>query len=139
MLNPQLTSLIVTSEGLKSITDILNKLREETKARYILLVEKSGQMITSVGEETPFSMPLSALVAGAFASTREIAKLLGETEFNVMFQQGKTRNIFISSLKTHDLLTVVFDESAMLGIVKLKTKQVSDSLSDEISNMLHKK
>ena len=139
MLNPQLTSLIVTTEGLKKITDILNKLREETKARYILLVEKSGQMITSVGEETPFSMPLSALVAGAFASTREIAKLLGETEFNVMFQQGKTRNIYISSLKTQDLLTVVFDEGPMLGIVKLKTKQVSDALSDEISSMLHKK
>lgn len=139
MLNPQLSSLIVTTEGLKNITDILNKLKEETKARYIILVEKSGQMIANVGEETPFTMPLSALVAGAFASTREIAKLLGETEFNVMFQQGKTRNIHISSLKTQDLLTVVFDESAMLGIVKLKAKQVSDSLSDEITSMIHKK
>lgn len=139
MLNPQLSSLIVTTEGLKNITDILNKLKEETKARYIILVEKSGQMIANVGEETPFTMPLSALVAGAFASTREIAKLLGETEFNVMFQQGKTRNIYISALRTQDLLTVVFDESAMLGIVKLKTKQVSDSLSDEIASMIHKK
>ena len=84
-------------------------------------------------------MPLSALIAGAFASTREIAKLLGETEFNVMFQQGKTRNIYISALKTQDLLTVVFDESAMLGIVKLKTKQISDTLGDEIASMLMKK
>jgi predicted regulator of Ras-like GTPase activity (Roadblock/LC7/MglB family) len=139
VLNPQLTSLIVTTEGLKNIKDVLNRLKDETKARYILLVEKSGQMITSVGEESPFSMPLSALVAGAFASTREIAKLLGETEFNVMFQQGKTRNIYISALKTQDLLTVVFDESAMLGIVKLKTKQISDQLGDEISNMLNKR
>lgn len=139
MLNPQLSSLIVTTEGLKNITDILNKLKEETKARYIILVEKSGQMIANVGEENPFTMPLSALVAGAFASTREIAKLLGEKEFNVMFQQGNTRNIFISALRTQDLLTVVFDESQMLGIVKLKTKQVSDALSDEIASMLYKK
>lgn len=136
MLNPQLSSLIVTTEGLKNITDILNKLKDETKARYIILVEKSGQMIANVGEDNPFTMPLSALVAGAFASTREIAKLLGETEFNVMYQQGKNRNIYISALKTQDLLTVVFDESAMLGIVKLKTKQVADSLSEEISSML---
>lgn len=139
MLNPQLSSLIVTTEGLKSITDILNKLREDTRARYIILVEKSGQMIANVGEETPFTMPLSALVAGAFASTREIAKLVGETEFNVMFQQGKNRNIYIYALKTQDLLTVVFDDSPSLGIVKIKTKEISEALSNEILSMLHKK
>lgn len=139
MLNPQLSSLIVTTEGLKNITNILNKLREDTKARYIILVEKSGQMIANVGEETPFTMPLSALVAGAFASTREIAKLVGETEFNVMYQQGKNRNIYIFALKTQDLLTVVFDESPSLGIVKIKTKEVSEALSNEILSMLHKK
>ncbi|GIW21154.1 MAG: hypothetical protein KatS3mg068_0161 [Candidatus Sericytochromatia bacterium] len=139
MLNPQLSSLIVTTEGLKNITNILNKLREDTKARYIILVEKSGQMIANVGEETPFTMPLSALVAGAFASTREIAKLVGETEFNVMYQQGKNRNIYICALKTQDLLTVVFDESPSLGIVKIKTKEVSEALSNEILAMLHKK
>jgi predicted regulator of Ras-like GTPase activity (Roadblock/LC7/MglB family) len=139
VLNPQLSSLIVTTEGLKNITNILNKLREDTKARYIILVEKSGQMIANVGEETPFTMPLSALVAGAFASTREIAKLVGETEFNVMYQQGKNRNIYIFALKTQDLLTVVFDESPSLGIVKIKTKEVSEALSNEILSMLHKK
>jgi len=139
VLNPQLSSLIVTNEGLKNITDILNKLKDDTKARYIILVEKSGQMIANVGEETPFTVPLSALVAGAFASAREIAKLLGEKEFNVMFQQGNTRNIYIAALKTNDLLTVVFDESQMLGIVKLKTKQISEALGNEIEGMLNKR
>jgi len=136
VLNPQLSSLIITTEGLNRITSILNKLRDETNARYIILVEKSGQMIANVGEDNPFTMPLSALVAGAFASTREIARLVGETEFSVMYQSGQNRHIYILSLKTQDLLTVVFDEGPMLGIIKLKTKQVADSLSNEIVSMM---
>jgi predicted regulator of Ras-like GTPase activity (Roadblock/LC7/MglB family) len=88
-----------------------------------------------VGEESPHVMALSALVVGAFSSTREIARLLGEPEFKIMFQQGNRLNIFISLLDSQDLITVIFDERTTLGMIKLKTQQMTKRISEEIKNM----
>ncbi|MBF2053606.1 MAG: roadblock/LC7 domain-containing protein [Candidatus Sericytochromatia bacterium] len=135
MLNPQLSSMVITSEGIQRITELLNELQSETNAKGILLVEKSGQHLALVGEESPHVMALSALVVGAFSSTREIARLLGEAEFKTMFQQGNKLNIFISLLDSQDLITVIFDERTTLGMIKLKTQQMAARISEEIKNM----
>jgi predicted regulator of Ras-like GTPase activity (Roadblock/LC7/MglB family) len=135
MLNPQLTTLVLTEQGLNNVQAVLLKLQQETNAKYLLLVEKSGQTIASAGDDNPYAMALSALVAGAFASTREIARMLGEAEFKTMFQQGAKLNLFILQLETHDFLTVVFDENSTLGIVKLKSQQLGGELSREIQGM----
>ncbi|MBC7542476.1 MAG: roadblock/LC7 domain-containing protein [Candidatus Sericytochromatia bacterium] len=139
MLNPQLSSLVITEQGMQNVQAILERLRHETKAKYLLLVEKSGQTIATAGEANPYSMALSALVAGAFSSTREIARLLGEQEFKTMFQQGQKFNLFIALLDTHDMLTVVFDENTTLGMIKLKSQQLGAELSREIQAMYQAK
>jgi len=136
MLNPQLSSLVITPEGIQRITVLLNELQSETQAKSILLVEKSGQHLAMVGEESPHVMALAALVVGAFSSTREIARLLGEAEFKTMFQQGSKLNIFISLLESQDLITVIFDERTTLGMIKLKTQQMTKKISDEIRAMM---
>lgn len=134
-LNPQTSSMILTQEGLEKVNAMLARLLSEINGRYILLVEKSGQAIASVGEQNPFAIPLAALVAGAFSSTREIARMLGEKEFQSMFQQGKDAHIFISLLPSQDILAVVFDENSTVGIVKMRSKQVSQELAVEIAKM----
>lgn len=136
MLNPQLSSLVITPEGIQRITVLLNELQSETNAKSILLVEKSGQHLAMVGEESPHVMALAALVVGAFSSTREIARLLGEAEFKTMFQQGSKLNIFIAQLDSQDLITVIFDERTTLGMIKLKTQQMTKKISDEIRTMM---
>lgn len=134
-LNPQTSSMILTQEGLDKVNGMLARLLSEINGRYILLVEKSGQAIASVGEQNPFAIPLAALVAGAFSSTREIARMLGEKEFQSMFQQGKDAHIFISLLPSQDILAVVFDENSTVGIVKMRSKQASQELAVEIAKM----
>jgi len=127
--------MVITPEGITKITTLLNELFSEANARSILLVEKSGQHLAMVGEESPHVMALSALVVGAFSSTREIARLLGEPEFKTMFQQGDRLNIFISLLDSQDLITVIFDERTTLGMIKLKTQKMTKRISEEIKNM----
>lgn len=134
-LNPQTSSMVLTQEGLEKVNGLLGRLLGEINAKYILLVEKSGQAIASVGEQNPYAIPLAALVAGAFSSTREIARMLGEKEFRSMFQQGKDAHIFIALLPTQDLLAVVFDENSTVGIVKMRCNQVAEELAVEISKM----
>ncbi|NIR01477.1 MAG: roadblock/LC7 domain-containing protein, partial [Gemmatimonadales bacterium] len=56
----------------------------------VLLINiHDGSLVASRGSTDPLdTTSLAALAAGAFASTREIARLVGEPEFTVLFHQG---------------------------------------------------
>ena len=56
---------------------------------------------------------ISALVAGSFAATKEMARLLGEDEFTAMFHQGERDNIQLSLVGDRTLLTILFDGIAL--------------------------
>jgi hypothetical protein len=50
-MDPQLTSQIVPAEEIKVIEECLVRLAEDTGGNYVLLLDKSGQVITA--QETP--------------------------------------------------------------------------------------
>ena len=73
---------------------------------------------------------ISALVAGSFAATKEMARVLGEDEFSVLFHQGKTDNIQLSLVGDRTLLTVIFDEATTVGMVRLYAAETSKRLTE---------
>ena len=53
--------------------------------------------MTRRGEPIESSLEaMAALIAGSFAATKELARLLGEEEFTTMFHQSQRENIQIS-------------------------------------------
>jgi len=73
---------------------------------------------------------ISALVAGSFAATREMARLLGEEEFSVLFHQGKSDSIQLSLVGDRTLLTVIFDEATTVGMVRLYASETAKRLGE---------
>ena len=73
-------------------------------------------------------MTIAALVAGSFAATREMAKLLGEDEFSVLFHQGKKDSIQLSLIGERTLLATIFDERTTIGMVRLYAKEATSKL-----------
>ena len=64
-------------------------------------------------------------------------QLIGEKEFPTLSHEGERESIHISVIGRL-LLMVVFDERSSLGLVKLRSKQVSHQLSamiDEITEL----
>jgi hypothetical protein len=64
-----------------------------------------------------------------------MAQLIGEKEFPTLSHEGERESIHISVIGRL-LLIVVFDERSTLGLVKLRSRQVSQQLSamiDEIT------
>ena len=57
-----------------------------------------------------------------------MAKLIGEKEFPTLSHEGDRESIHISVIG-RILLVVVFDERSSLGLVKLRSKQVSQELA----------
>ena len=125
----QLTNLIISDHELDTITDALKKLMSDTSATSVMLLDKSGQVISSLGMSTKRNATsLGALLAGAFSSSRHIAELLGEKDFRTIFQQGVHENIYTTMVDEQWLLVIVFDKLTHIGLVKVLSKKTSEEL-----------
>ena len=125
----QLTNLIISDRELTVITNLLTKLMNDTSSSSVMLLDKSGQVITTQGASTrQNATALGALLAGAFSSSRHVAELLGEKDFRTIFQQGVNESIFTTMVEEQWLLVIVFDKLTHIGLVKILSKKTADEL-----------
>ncbi|MEE8536505.1 MAG: roadblock/LC7 domain-containing protein, partial [Acidobacteriota bacterium] len=91
------TELVMYEEEFLKIQDILEKLRKEANAEFVILVDKAGQQIASTGNLRNIdTTSLASLTAGNVAATDGLAKLIGEKEFSILFHEGEKDSIHIS-------------------------------------------
>src|ERR687886_690462 len=129
-MDPQLTSQIVPIEEVRQIEECLARLVEDTSGNYVLLLDKSGQVIASQGDTNrQDTTALGALIAGTFASSREVAKLLREKDFKMLFQQGVRENLFIALIAEQWILTIIFNKETHIGLVKVLIKKATEELA----------
>ena len=126
---------LIREQRYHQIKALLARLRLDASARLVVLVEKDGQQIAAHGELGALdTTSLASLVAGNVAATSGMAQLIGEKEFPTLSHEGDRESIHISVIG-RVLLVVVFDQRSSLGLVKLRSKQVSQELAaafDEI-------
>lgn len=107
----------------------LDAFLELSKARAVLLIDRDGHLVTRRGESVQTSEDaVSALVAGSFAATKEMARLLGESEFSVMFHQGQRDSIQLQLVGERTLLAVLFDDRTNLGLVRFYAQETGARL-----------
>lgn len=134
------TRLVFYKDDIDKIGKILIGFLKSSNARCTLLVDKDGHLVTKEGEASTYDMDtISALVAGSFAATKQMAKLLGEEEFAIMFHQGKKDNIQLSLVGERTILAVIFDDKTTLGMVRLYAGQVSTKLAECFAEIANRK
>lgn len=122
--------LILYEEEITQIDALLNKMLKGAEAKCALLVDKDGHLITRQGfTHSLDTTALAALLAGSFASTKEIARLVGEPEFSVLFHQGKKDHIHMSIVGERSILVVIFDDRTTIGMVRLYAKETAMELA----------
>lgn len=127
--------LVIYEEQIEQIEKTLRRLIKDAQAKCVLLVDKDGHLITRQGfTQSLDTTALAALLAGSFASTKEIARLVGEPEFSVLFHQGKKDHIHISLVGERTILAVIFDDRTTIGMVRLYAKEVSENLNQILSS-----
>src|ERR1043166_6532694 len=121
--------ILIREQRYHHIKALLARLRLDASARVVVLVEKDGQQIAAHGEVGALdTTSLASLVAGNVAATGGMAKLIGEREFPTLSHEGEREGIHISVIG-RVLLVVVFDDRSSLGLVKLRSKQISQELA----------
>ncbi len=120
---------VIYEEDMEAIQEELGHFLREAEATCALLVHKSGQLVAKRGfTQRLDTTSLAALAAGAFASTKEIARLIGEPEFSVLFHEGRHEHIHVSLAGEHAIMVTLFDDRTTIGMIRLFASETSPRL-----------
>src|SRR5271169_6955515 len=99
-----------TEDDFGAITTSLQKFLFESNARCALLVDRSGQLVATVGEQPNFDpTAFATLTAADFSANDQLAKLIGETDFNTLFHQGDRESMYLADVARRAMLVILFD------------------------------
>lgn len=133
-------NIIITKKDLEKINLCLNKMVLSSLAHSVLLIDRSGQLIAQHGNTPDIDIiSLSALTAANFGATAEIARILGEEEFTLLFHKGKSENVYFTAIGEDVIMVILFDDTTSLGLIRLRMNQIIDELSKIISSIFDKK
>jgi predicted regulator of Ras-like GTPase activity (Roadblock/LC7/MglB family) len=133
-------NVVITKKEIEKINLCLKKMVSASSAHSVLLIARSGQLITHHGDTLDIDIAaLSALTAANFGATAEIARLLGEEEFTLLFHKGKSENVYFSAVGEHVIMVTLFNDKTSLGLIRLRINQINEELSQILSSMFDKK
>jgi predicted regulator of Ras-like GTPase activity (Roadblock/LC7/MglB family) len=117
--------LVIREEDLVIYDQVLQRMLRQSLAKCVLLISRNdGSLITSQGFLEDLDLvSLGALAAGAFASAREIARLVGEPEFSVLFHQGEREHVHVNLAGNQGILMTLFDDRTTVGLVRLCARE----------------
>ena len=118
-----------TEDDYGAITESLQRFLGDSNARCAMLVDRAGQLVATVGEQPTFDpTAFATLTAADFSANDQLARLIGENDFNSLFHQGEKESMYLADIARRVILVVLFDNRTTLGLVRLKMKQTVDEL-----------
>jgi predicted regulator of Ras-like GTPase activity (Roadblock/LC7/MglB family) len=119
-----------TEDDFGAITTLLQRFLFDANARCALLVDRTGQLVATVGEQPTFDpTAFATLTAADFSANDQLARLIGENDFTSLFHQGEKESMYLADVARRVILVVLFDNRTTLGLVRLKMKQTVDELT----------
>src|SRR5215471_1381598 len=120
----------------RQIQQHLQGFLRDSNARCALLVDRTGQLVATVGEPPQFDpTAFASLTAADFSANDQLAKMIGEPEFASLFHQGDKESMYLADVARRVILVVLFDQRTTVGLVRLKVKQTVTDLGKVFEEM----
>lgn len=114
----------------RQIQQYLQGFLRDSNARCALLVDRTGQLVATVGEPPQFDpTAFASLTAADFSANDQLARMIGEPDFASLVHQGEKESMYLADVAKRVILVVLFDQRATLGLVKLKAKATVEALN----------
>lgn len=124
------TSWAFTQDDDGAIARVLQQFLQESGARCALIVDRSGQLVTLAGERPAFdATAFATLTAADFSANDQLARLIGETDFNTLFHQGERESMLLADIARRVILVALFDSRTTLGLVRLRMRTTVEDLT----------
>lgn len=112
-------------EQLNTIEEVLQQDLIDLGVNCVFLIDMAGNVIANLdnGKIKHDIYSLAALAAGNFGAVSEMAKIIGEDEFSLLFHKGEKESIHFSKVMTDFLLVTIFGKETSLGFLRLKVAE----------------
>ncbi|MFH2093632.1 MAG: roadblock/LC7 domain-containing protein [Pseudomonadota bacterium] len=125
---------IINEEIANKVEDLLHKFIDESGATYALLTDMGGNLLFNVGNEDYDVDTLAVLSAANYSTTNEIANLINEDNFSLLFHRGDNENIHFAKISADVLMIVLFKPYLSLGLLRLKIANLQTEINKLIGS-----
>jgi predicted regulator of Ras-like GTPase activity (Roadblock/LC7/MglB family) len=117
-------------EDIQQIQSVITDFLAKSEADGVLLTAQGGFLICHFGKTEHLDITtLAALASNSFEANRAIAGLIGEPNFNSIYQQGENFSMYVQSIDGYNLMVVIFQVSVAVGIIKYYASNARDSVA----------
>jgi predicted regulator of Ras-like GTPase activity (Roadblock/LC7/MglB family) len=120
----------LTIEDVATLDAILGEFANKAEGDLTIIVDRGGNVISQFGDKEAVDVTIiSALAAGSFAATCELAHRIGEVEFNALYHQGNGSHIFMNSVDDETIMITVFGKRTTVGLVRFYATQAAQNVA----------
>lgn len=127
-----MADFILTVEAQKGATALIEDNLIKAGVSSVLLIDGAGNVLANCGDgkNDIDAISLAALAAASLGATSQIAKLIGEEDFSLLFHKGKSGNIHFGRIGADLVLVTIFTDDVSLGLVRCRVTELSQPILD---------
>ena len=126
----------LTIDDVETLDGVLGDFLKKAEADLTVVVDRGGNVISQFGDMSAMDVTIiAALAAGSFAATRELARRIGEVEFNALYHQGNGCHMFMNSVDDDRIMITLFGRRTTVGLVRFYAAQAAESLADFLKGL----
>ncbi len=126
----------LTIEDVASLDGVLGEFLKKAEAELTVVIDRGGNVISQFGDMTVMDVTvIAALAAGSFAATKELARRIGEVEFNALYHQGNGNHIFMNSVDDETIMITVFGKKTTVGLVRFYSSSAAQGVCEILKNL----
>ncbi len=126
-----MADLVLNTEVLDRLKGLIDDHLISIGVHTVLLIDDAGNIIANCGSRSSqldFTA-LAALAAANFGATSQIARLIGEEDFTLLFHKGKRDSIHFTKVGEHLILVTIFGDDISLGAVRLRIGRLAREIA----------
>ncbi|MBN1543445.1 roadblock/LC7 domain-containing protein [candidate division KSB1 bacterium] len=129
--------VVFSESSFKRIRSLIHDFLQRSRASLCIFADINGYPIAYGGDTRGLIIStLTALAAGSFSATLEMAHGLGESQrFRFIYHEGARHNLYLANVGEDYLMIVLFDKSVALGIIRLLTHQITNQLDELLAEL----
>ena len=126
----------LTIENVANLDGILADFLKKADADLTVVIDRGGNVISQFGDVLVLDVTIiAALAAGSFAATKELARRIGEVEFNALYHQGDGSHIFMNSVDDDTIMITVFGRRTTVGLVRFYSAATAHSVAELLKTL----
>jgi predicted regulator of Ras-like GTPase activity (Roadblock/LC7/MglB family) len=126
----------LTIQDVATLDGVLGDFLKKTDSALTIVIDRGGNVISQFGDMDLMDVTIiAALAAGSFAATRELARRIGEVEFNALYHQGNGNHVFMNSVDDDTIMITVFGSGTTVGLVRFYSTDAAQRVANILKSL----